>query len=164
MLKVNVAELKASLGKAKLLAYDLQPQELDLSREDLPLEGTVRCEGRLTNTGGQLLLTARLKARVRRSCARCLKAFSAETGCRVQEQFYPAAAAPPEALTYVGDVLDLAQPLREALLLAEPLRALCKEDCKGLCPKCGADLNEGDCGCARQGLDPRLALLAQLNH
>ena len=44
------------------------------------------------------------------------------------------------------------------------MRVLCSEDCKGLCPKCGRDLNEGECGCDLKEPDPRLAVLAQLLH
>ena len=53
------------------------------------------------------------------------------------------------------------ETLREGLLLAEPMQALCKPDCRGLCPVCGADLNDGDCGCDRFTVDPRLAALKQ---
>ncbi len=162
MLKVSVAELRAALAKTKELALDLQPEELELDNSELAVQGSIRCDGRIVNVGGQLLLEAKLRAKVKRTCARCLRDFVVESSCRVQEHYYPAAAAPrgESVLTYDSDVLDLTGPLREALLLAEPLRALCKEDCKGLCPKCGADLNVTACDCSRQSTDPRLAALA----
>ena len=66
-----------------------------------------------------------------------------------------------DAFVYDSDVLDITEPLRESLLLAEPMQALCKEDCQGLCTVCGADLNDGDCGCDKVSVDPRLAALKQ---
>jgi uncharacterized protein len=58
--------------------------------------------------------------------------------------------------------LDMAPYAWETLLLALPERVLCREDCKGLCPVCGRNLNEGDCGCRDDGGDPRLAVLREL--
>ena len=54
------------------------------------------------------------------------------------------------------------EQLSEILLLDFPTRVLCSEDCKGLCHKCGKDLNEGDCGCDHREIDPRFAVLQQL--
>ena len=58
--------------------------------------------------------------------------------------------------------LDLRPAVREEWLLAAPAFVLCREDCKGLCPRCGADLNEGPCSCTKTEIDPRWASLAAL--
>ena len=58
--------------------------------------------------------------------------------------------------------LDMDEPLREQIEMEFPVRFLCSDDCRGLCPKCGKNLNEGDCGCATKEIDPRLAPLAKL--
>ena len=81
----------------------------------------------------------------------------------VLEKFYPASAENIEndAFIYESDIVDLTEPIRESLLLAEPLQALCRIDCQGLCPVCGADRNKGDCGCDTTTVDPRLAALKQ---
>jgi len=62
---------------------------------------------------------------------------------------------------YTGDEVDLAPLVREAIILALPTRPLCKEDCRGLCPHCGANRNLGDCGCRDQWIDPRLEALTK---
>lgn len=163
MIKVNVAEIKRRLVGSKKLVYDLAPAELEITAAELAVEGTVRLEGSISNTGDVLLLQAVLNARVQRTCGRCLKEFTAATEAEVVEKFYPASAENIEndAFVYDSDVIDITEPLREGLLLAEPMQALCKPDCRGLCPVCGADLNEGDCGCDRFTVDPRLAALKQ---
>ena len=61
-----------------------------------------------------------------------------------------------------GDSFELDEIIREQLILNMDMTVLCREDCKGLCPKCGRNLNEGDCGCDRTEIDPRLAKLKQL--
>ena len=60
---------------------------------------------------------------------------------------------------YSGKEIDLQPAVREQILLSVPPPPLCREDCKGLCPQCGKDLNEGECGCDRTVLDPRWAAL-----
>ncbi len=60
---------------------------------------------------------------------------------------------------YSGKEIDLTRALREQILLSIPPSPLCSEDCKGLCPTCGKDLNEGECGCDRTVMDPRWAAL-----
>ena len=64
--------------------------------------------------------------------------------------------------TYDGDRIDLDEIVREQILLALPTRQLCAEDCKGLCPSCGANLNEKACGCEQQQTDPRWSALEAL--
>ena len=67
--------------------------------------------------------------------------------------------------TYVvvsDERLDLEELLREDILLELPSKYLCSPDCKGLCPKCGKNLNEGDCGCEAEEIDPRLEVLKSL--
>ncbi|MFN0063327.1 MAG: YceD family protein [Myxococcaceae bacterium] len=61
-----------------------------------------------------------------------------------------------------GKQVDLAPLLREQILLALPMRAVCQEDCRGLCSRCGKNLNEAECGCDRKTLDPRLAPLQNI--
>lgn len=163
MIKINVAEIKKRLVGKRNFAYDLTAEELEISKDELALIGDVHTEGCMSNAGDVLLLEAKMTANVHRTCGRCLKEFNAVNEAEVLEKFYPAGTENIEkdAFVYDSDVIDITEPLRESLLLAEPLQALCKDDCKGLCPVCGADLNSGDCGCDRFTVDPRLAALKQ---
>jgi uncharacterized protein len=67
----------------------------------------------------------------------------------------------PEAFVLDGDLLDMDDVLETALILDMETKFLCSEDCMGICPDCGKNLNEGPCGC-RKKADPRLAVLEQL--
>lgn len=163
MIKLNVAEIKKRLVGKKSFTFELSVDELEITDAEMEIIGTVHADGSISNAGDVLLLEAKLTARVKRSCGRCLKEFTADAYAEVLEKFYPASTENIEkdAFVYDSDIVDITEPLRESLLLAEPIQALCKDDCKGLCPVCGADLNSGDCGCDRFTVDPRLAALKQ---
>ena len=91
-------------------------------------------------------------------CRRCLKPSDGEMRVEFQELFE---ANPRDGESYrLGhDSIDLEPLAREALTLDLPLAPLCREDCRGLCSTCGADLNLGDCGCPPAAADPRWAAL-----
>lgn len=163
MIKINVAQIKKRLVGEKSFAFELTPAELEISPQEMAIDGTVQLTGSISNAGDVLLLQAVMEVKVQRTCGRCLKEFTGVTKAEVVEKFYPASAENIEndAFVYDSDVIDITEPLREGLLLAEPMQALCKPDCRGLCPVCGADLNDGDCGCDRLTVDPRLAALKQ---
>jgi len=61
-----------------------------------------------------------------------------------------------------GDVLDLREYFRQLFLIAQPLKILCRNDCKGLCPICGTNKNRNDCDCAEDNIDPRWSMLQKL--
>ena len=163
MIRINVAEIKKRLVGSKTFAYELTPDELDITDTDLKVTAPIRLEGVVENAGDVILLKADVKTEIERTCGRCLKVFTEPLAAQVVEKFYPAGAENIEndAFIYESDLLDITEPVRESLLLAVPLQSLCREDCRGLCPVCGADRNEGDCGCDTTSVDPRLAALKQ---
>ena len=122
MIKINVAEIKKRLVGEKTLAYELSPAELEITPEELVIDGTVNLEGTMSNAGDVLLLQAVMTAKVQRTCGRCLKDFTGVARAEVVEKFYPASAEHIEndAFVYDSDVIDITEPLREGLLLAEP--------------------------------------------
>jgi uncharacterized protein len=65
---------------------------------------------------------------------------------------------------YENDEIDLGQLMREQFYLSVPMKPLCQDDCRGLCPVCGTNLNRGTCECKRDWADPRLAVLKNLKH
>ncbi len=122
--------------------------------------------GRLSTAGeGKYYWQARLAATVRAECRRCLApvdvplsqplglVFVAEEDARGDDDCYVV----PRRAT----VLDLSEAVREELILAVPQYVTCRDDCRGLCPRCGADLNAGPCECQRE-VDPRWAALTKL--
>ncbi|GIP21372.1 MULTISPECIES: DUF177 domain-containing protein [Paenibacillus] len=99
------------------------------------------------------------------TCSRCLKPLKKQIGIGFEERFKYSENAEDvqneeDDIRYIAeDDVDLVPFIEEDLLLNLPFAAICKDDCKGLCPTCGTDLNERECGCDREVVDPRLAAL-----
>lgn len=141
--------------------------QLDLSQEDFygarPIVHPVQVEGSVTNHAGALVLEGSARSVLELVCDRCGKEFSRE---KVVPLDYLAAQKledeeRDDILLLDGAELDLDEAVTTAFILAMDTKNLCSDDCKGLCAKCGANLNLGPCGCKPE-VDPRLAALAQL--
>ncbi len=157
MLKYNVALLlKPEVGAAMGLDIDEVHQTLG----DLKVH-YVRGYLLLTRTNRGVLAKGQFSTELEAECARCLEPFALALDVPMEEIFSFSSAADP---VYVIDEgwLDLRKPLREQILLTMPMHLLCRPDCKGLCPNCGQNLNEGPCRCEPQEVDPRLAVLKNL--
>ena len=141
--------------------------QLDLSEEGFygtrPIVHPVRVEGNVTNHAGALVLEGTARSLLELACDRCGKEFSREKVV-VLDNLVAQELEDEEnddILLLDGTGLDLDEAVTTAFVLAMDTKNLCSDDCKGLCAKCGADLNLGPCGC-RPDVDPRLAALAQL--
>ena len=101
-------------------------------------------------------------------CARCLKDCEIEISDRLEYLYYTSDGESfiddddvylPVEVEYFGRTLDIMPQITESIYTLIPVKILCKEDCAGLCPNCGADLNEGKCSCSGNNFDPRFEAL-----
>ena len=133
---------------------------------DFALAEPVRVTGRLQPAGeGRFYWHARLAARVTETCRRCLEPVQVTVEAEVKALFTqdPDALDDPDSYPLPPDasVVDVTPAVREELILAVPQYVVCRDDCRGLCPSCGHDLNAGPCGCA-PATDLRWQALAAL--
>jgi DUF177 domain-containing protein len=171
MLGVRLRDLERS-GSVRI-RHSLPADDPLWHDSDLTLGGAVEVDlvARLTPTG-QLLVTGRVTAPMVYECRRCLTPVD-----RTVSQDIALVWAPPEQLAdeseTEGDVrplparaaeVEIGEAIREELVLGAPLYVVCKEECRGLCPRCGADLNEGPCDCAADERDPRWDALRALKN
>jgi len=137
------------------------------------IPGSVRLRGEVQRTQAGVELRADWAATIREQCCRCLEPFETVQGEAFFLVLTPEAVefGPSEQemrdedafLYYVADDLaDLAEVVAEQILLAQPLKPICREDCAGLCPTCGVNRNRIECGCRRDEVDPRLAPLLEM--
>ena len=129
---------------------------------------------RILRTHHGLLVNADIEVQVEAECGRCLEAVPRETVLVLEEECYPTVdpstgrrLSPPEETEGVVHIdtrqmLDLSEVLRQYLLTSEPLKTLCRSDCRGLCPECGGNLNTEKCKCGGAAVDPRWGALADL--
>lgn len=162
MMKMSIAEAAGSLGQEIPFAYQTTAEELGATGEDFSFVGEISVRGSLVYTGVCYRVFGEIKAVKAFACDRCLKDCEEEQVLSFEEEFQKAGEENPEGLMVDGDYVDITDMIRDTVLAAQSLSNLCRPDCKGLCPVCGADLNEGDCGCDRFVPDPRLAALQQL--
>ena len=141
--------------------------QLDLSQLDFygshPIAHPVLAKGSVTNHAGALVLEGTASSVLDLTCDRCGKAFSREKTISLDSLVAQELEDEEndDILLLEGTELDLDEAVTTAFVLGMDTKNLCSDDCKGLCAKCGADLNLGPCGC-RPEVDPRLAALAQL--
>ena len=160
----SVAEILGKPGHLREIKVDrpLSGVRTELARLDgLPLTGDLRLESVVEG----ILVTGRVSGLVRLTCARCLKDFEETVETDLCELYLaPGHEAPAEEETYSveGLEIDLEPMLRDALVLSLPLNPVCSLDCKGYCAGCGQNLNEGECTCAPDNVDPRWAGLEDL--
>ena len=133
---------------------ELTPADLDLPVvEGVEYLGPVRIDLEISRSGEQLQVRGSVEVAVRQPCVRCLQPVESEARGEISEVARKPRAdekrdgAPEGMLYHDGESLDLAEEVREVVLLEIPANPLCRPDCAGLCPRCGANLNEGPCGC-----------------
>lgn len=168
--KMKQEELKDNnplmLDVSGLLRGDVKEVNIDFSVEteneaDVFFSPSPRIKGKAVNMSGYIELAAELTVKYETVCSRCLKELEREM---VLEVKYPVAESlenmdNDEYIIPENGLINLSELVRETIVLNLPLSHICKDECKGLCPKCGADLNLGDCGCVKVDKDPRWSLL-----
>lgn len=130
-------------------------------RFDSPLKIT----GRIYNNGQSLTLDARVKGKMKTECARCLKEIEEDVDFDIDELLSKneeGVDADGDLILFDGHQIDISGIVADRFLMNISGRYLCDEDCKGLCPVCGHDLNESDCGCNNEYIDPRWQALADI--
>jgi uncharacterized protein len=153
--------------------FELDPAHLELGEGEFRLVGPLRVDCRINRSAQAFQIDGRLRGRLEGECGRCLEPVeqALEAPLQLLLQCRPLGGDEREATEEDGDVevldpgakqVELKERLREAVLLELPMRLSCREDCKGLCPQCGHNLNGGPCACAAGQEDPRWAALREL--
>ena len=160
-LRVNVADLLRRLGTRRDLRREPVLDGLALSTSRVAEGAPLVLDGVLESVPNGVMVYGTVTAPWTGACRRCLKETGGELAASFRELFE---RHPTEGETYrlAGEEIDLEPLVREAVLLELPLSPLCAEDCKGLCPECGADLNAEGCDCEVEQRDPRWAALDEL--
>ena len=130
-----------------------------------PVSEPVKAEGMVRNTAGVLVMTGEINTCIHGTCDRCATAFDREINLPITVVLVTEMANEENEDEWVfpleGDSADLDDIVRTVFVLNLDSKLLCKEDCAGLCHRCGKNLNDGPCNCQKE-LDPRFAALKQL--
>ena len=150
-------------GRTDTIAFTFDWEGADELFPGFTFEKPVHVAGEVTERSGCLLLTLQAEVFYQTECARCLRELHRTLSLTLSK--YAAVKGTlqdgeDDDYVIISDsMMELDEPVGELLFLELPSKDLCSEDCRGICPRCGKDLNAGDCSCSGQEIDPRLAVL-----
>jgi len=168
---INVARVRKAFGSAE--KFEFKEQFLNLADGNVEFTKPAEVQVKATNLGHSILLQGQIHTEAKLNCSRCLEAFSLVVNTEFEQEIchiadvgayladHPEAVEEENYTVFSSDEIELDSLINEHIVLDLPMKPLCSEDCKGLCPTCGHNLNLGECGCDVQQVDPRLAGLAE---
>ena len=166
MMKIDIKEADKKLGLGVPFQFLAKAEDIGATHDDYSFEGDIEVKGELVATGRGYRVSGQISCTKSFVCDRCLEQASQQQTHDFDEEYQKRGSGYLEDNQDVnyfdGDQVDISPMIRDVLLSDQPLNNICNADCRGLCLKCGANLNHGDCGCDRTVIDPRLAALQQL--
>ena len=172
MLQVNVRSLLLDPRTVMEVQASEEKEPIAAGGEIIRFAKPWDVRGTLANVGGAVIqFDAEVHTEVHMTCSQCMRDVLLPLHITVRQRFAPEqnpdgdpAETEDDVVRFNGYRIDLQETVAEEVRLAIPMKVLCREDCKGLCPSCGKDLNEGPCGCRHEETDPRWDALKGLLH
>ena len=170
MLSLNLAKVREAHERFEQV---YAPEQLGTSDDAFRVAAPVALAFDIHKDKDQFRLVGSVRTTLELPCSRCLEPYTWPVDSSFDLRYQPHARNTGEGereieeddLTtafYENETIDLGQLMREQLYLALPMKPLCRDECKGLCPTCGTNWNKGTCDCTNQWEDPRLAALKAL--
>lgn len=169
-MQVNIAQLlKSSIGAEKVYQLD---EDIEIEGQDVRVRGEIK----LIRTDRGMLAKGNLAAELEIECSRCLEPFLYPAEIKFEEEYFPTIdvlsglpvnVPDDQSVSFTIDeshVIDLDEAIRQYTVLAIPMKPLCREQCAGICPSCGENLNLKKCKCRLEVKDSPLAGLNNLNN
>ena len=162
---IDVSSILKEFGGRISVSGGLDLVDTDFLGELYHFNEPVMITGSIYNNGQSLSFEAHCIGKMRTKCARCMKDIDVDIEFDIDEalaQDDGTVSEDSDIILFDGHTVDIDDIVLNSFLMNISGKYLCSEDCKGLCPVCGTDLNEGDCECERDVIDPRWAALADL--
>lgn len=169
-MQINVTKIKSTAEKKDSVNLTESISAADYGYPELVLTAPLNFDGTVEHSAPYFNINGKASTELELRCSRCLTAFKQKFNISVTEVFTNKAEALPspeddnaeEVGYFEGDEIDITPALLKLFFLELPMNPLCREDCRGICPECGADLNEGECTCKKDNVDFRLEKLKTL--
>ena len=162
-MKIDVSLILKKPGASMSFDVSGEVRDLDIPGGAVSVSGPFSVKGVATSLGEGVYVEANAKGSVRLTCSRCLSPFDLNMELSCEAKFVPETEAVQgerddelEVFMLHDSTCDLDEMLRHEIVLNVPMKPLCREDCRGICPVCGKNLNEGDCACPKDGAQPTL--------
>lgn len=164
-MKVDISAIIKVTGAEIKLNNELELESAEFLGETYKFAKPLRIEGEIYNNGQSLVLAARVKGKMVTNCARCLKEMEADVDFEIHELLRRAVDnedIDEDMILFDGHEIVIDDIVADRFLMNISGRYLCSEDCLGLCPTCGINLNENSCNCDNEYIDPRWQALADI--
>ena len=163
-MKINIASVLRNDGASKAFSGNVELGTFDYMGSTLQFAEPVLIEGKVYSIGGALEISAQITGEYKTECSRCgqpvVGKLSGELFESIDSDF---SDIDEECISISGNVIDISGSVEACIFESIPLQPLCREDCKGLCPVCGIDLNKNECNCDDTVYDPRFAIFRNLS-
>jgi len=166
---IDISEIISTDYKSCAYSPGLDMDKLEYEGLSYPVESGQHIDMTIVNEGhSKVSISGSANISLVIPCSRCLKDLSVPLDFDFDqkidfEKIHSGVKGDLDEITFIdGNTLDVDRFIRNELILHLPAKVLCREDCAGLCPVCGRDLNEGDCGCDRSSADPRMSAIRDI--
>ena len=166
-MKIEFREVKAGGSE---FSFSVPPTDLEFEADTFKFPEPIEVKVSAVKSGDEIIIQATISTLIEAECARCLELFEKRICSKLQFVVQFLDVGGPEdtgdddfvVLPKSAEDYDISDRVREAIILELPYKPLCKTDCKGLCPMCGQNLNEGQCDCTPDETDERWDTLRKL--
>ena len=169
-MRIELENLEGGKGD---FAHVYQPEDLNPVDERIKISEPARVAGKVRLAGNEVFVNGHVETRAEVECDRCLQLVTVPVIADFELEYisgteYESSSvaelteAEMSVSVFDGQGLDVDEIVKEQIVLAVPTRMLCRDDCKGICPECGTDRNQGECDCKEKEIDPRWAALKNL--
>lgn len=158
-MKIDISDIIKTDGASLHIDYSGNLEELR-QHEDITIDSPVSINATLTNTGSILKLEGSLKTHFTGKCSKCLTDVGADLELNIRENIVNGETSDDmEAYTYEGKFVELDRIIKDNIILNLPMKLLCRQTCKGMCPVCGNDRNVKSCHCSQENINPQMEML-----
>ncbi|CCO08504.1 YceD family protein [Desulforamulus hydrothermalis] len=161
-MKINILKLKNAPGERLTFNFSKELAALELGGQVFRFVAPVSASGEVVNRRQLFHVKGETRATVRTGCTYCLEPFELSLHGRLDEVYArdgELSGSDAEIIGFDGDIINVEPEVIKSLVLEIPMRLACSPDCRGLCQRCGANLNVQTCDCQVEEIDPRLAIL-----
>jgi len=145
---IDVRKLKMTGKENYDFSFEYNPDNSIITLPDAKFEDSVKITGTLTLGGNDVFVNGKIEYNILGVCSRCLESANFHNIVEFDEEFSDSNEE-TEAYHYSKGLVDLTKMVNDKIILSIPYTIYCKDDCKGLCPVCGANLNKTDCNCQK---------------
>ncbi|WP_196592519.1 YceD family protein [Pectinatus sottacetonis] len=163
MMRIKLSDVNNTSGRRYEFAFDIPAGKFDFPTNNYRIDGMIKVGGIAENTGAGYHLQGSVKCRRHFVCDRCLEEVTENQVHNFDEIYAKKSIENQKDVNiFSGDFIDITDLIHDIVIVGQPIINLCRPDCKGLCPKCGTNLNKHRCSCDNTVIDPRLMVLKKL--